>query len=261
MVKNKLSVVLATRNEEKNIGSCLESVRQLADEIIVVDEVSTDKTREIAQKYGAKVFTVKHNEIFHKTKQIALDKATGDWILQLDADEKVTRELAGEIKKVIELSGSQVTKYQNTQKSKLSKLYKLFSKHQKLIVKREGKLGTKNGEVVAYFIPRLNYFLGTPLKYAGTYPDGVIRLIKRGKARFPCKSVHELMEVDGKVTWLYNNLEHHDSPTFYRYLQRANRYTDLIAKELKKSDIPANLLFLIHYSFSKIARQADKSAR
>ena len=85
-----LSVVLATLNEEQNIGSCLESIKTIADEIIIVDESSTDKTREIAEKYGAKVIKVKHKENFHINKQKAIETATGDWILQLDADERVS---------------------------------------------------------------------------------------------------------------------------------------------------------------------------
>ena len=99
--KKKLSVVLATRNEEDNIRLCLDSVKDIADEIIVVDEQSTDKTREIAKKYGAKVIEVKHEPIFHKTKQRAIDATGGDWILQLDADERLSPELAKEIVGVI----------------------------------------------------------------------------------------------------------------------------------------------------------------
>src|SRR4030042_2191138 len=100
-MNNKLSVVLATRNEEVNLGSCLDSVKGLADEIIVVDEGSEDKTREIAEKYGAKIYLVEHEPIFHKTKEKALNLASGDWILQLDADEIVTPELAKEIKNIL----------------------------------------------------------------------------------------------------------------------------------------------------------------
>src|SRR3972149_11918966 len=94
----KLSVVLATRNEESNIGDCLEAVKGLADDIVVVDEGSEDRTREIAESYGARVFKVMHEQLFHKTKQKALDLAQGDWVLQLDADERVTPELARERK-------------------------------------------------------------------------------------------------------------------------------------------------------------------
>ena len=125
----KLSIVLATRNEEDNIGPCLKSVKGIADEIIVVDEGSTDNTRDVAKKYGAKVYKVRHEEIFHITKQKALDKAVGDWVLQLDADERVTRELAKEIQDVINLSSEKVVR----RKPKDKKKEALFRKHQRLI--------------------------------------------------------------------------------------------------------------------------------
>lgn len=99
---SRLSAVLATYNEEKNIGDCLETVRQLADEIVVVDGSSTDRTREIARKHGAKVIKTSNPLNFHINKNKAIDAASGDWILQLDADERVTPELANEIKKAIQ---------------------------------------------------------------------------------------------------------------------------------------------------------------
>lgn len=244
MKKAKLSVVLATRNEEDNIIACIQSVRSIADEIIVVDEDSDDKTCENAKKLGAKVFKVKHEEIFHKTKQKALDKASNDWIFQLDADERVTRDLAKEIKEVISMSSEQILKRKNVDIRK----ERLFQKHQKLVEQKQGALGTSTGEVVAFFVPRVNYFLSAPLIYAGVYPDGVIRLVKKGKARFPAKSVHELMEIDGEVAWLFNDLEHHDSPTLTRYLDRANRYTDLTAKEYKNKKVSVNYWNLMAYS-------------
>ncbi len=251
----KLSVVLATKNEEKNISDCLESVRKLADEIVIFDEKSTDNTTQIAQKYGAKVTVFVHKTNFHETKQKAIDEARGDWVLQLDADERVTEKLANEIRNILKASNNdlllrvirhpepvvRVEGYDN-------KKTKLFLRHQQLIEKREGKLGKAVGEVVAFFIPRSNFFLGKPLKHAGLYPDGVIRLFKRGFARLPGKSVHEIMEVDGEVGWLYNDLEHHDSPTLERYLDRMNRYTDLQAVEIRVRKVPANYLFLLLYT-------------
>lgn len=234
----KLSVVLATRNEEENIGRCLESVKAISDEIIVVDENSTDKTCEIAQKFGAKVFLEPHHEIFHITKQKAIEYATGEWILQLDADEVVTPELASEI--TATTSGSPPTNDND-----------LFKRHQSLIEKRDGTIGKKTGEVVGYFIPRRNIFLGKPLIHAGVYPDGVIRLIKNGKARFPQKSVHEQIELDGEVSWLSSDLLHYDSPTLKRYLIRLNRYTDLKAGELRDNKVPKGVisfsLYAIYY--------------
>jgi glycosyltransferase involved in cell wall biosynthesis len=98
----KLSVVLATFNEEANIAGCLETVGNIADEIIVVDGSSKDATARIAKDLGAKVTVTTNPPIFHINKQKAIDKATKDWVLQLDADERVTEELGAEIKKVIE---------------------------------------------------------------------------------------------------------------------------------------------------------------
>lgn len=237
----KLSVVYATRNEEENIARSIESVKGIAGEMIVVDENSIDKTEEIAKKLGAKVVSEPHHEIFHITKQKALDMAKGDWVLQMDADEVLTKALADDIVKVI-----------NGEKPSYdAKLNKLFLRHQKLIEERDGKVGKDEGEVVAYFIPRLNMFLGKPLIHAGVYPDPAIRLIKNGKAHFPAKSVHEIMTVEGRVSWLYTNMEHHDSPTLGRYLGRLNRYTDLQAEDLKNGEVNKNIISFLNYTVWK----------
>ncbi len=243
----KLSVVLAVRNEEENIGRCLESVKEIADEIVVVDEHSTDKTVEIANEYGAKVFLEQHHDIFHITKQKALERATGDWVLQLDADEEVTPALAKEINEVINMSNDDIKKRLDLDIRVTSRQ----KKHQRLIEARDGKIGQETGEVVAFFIPRLNIFLGRPLRYGGVYPDGVIRLVKNGKARFPQKSVHEQIQIDGEVSWLFNDLKHYDSPTMRRYLSRLNRYTDLKAKELNEDKVPKNFWSLFLYTMYK----------
>jgi len=243
----KLSVVLATRNEAENIKACLASVKNIAYEIIVVDENSTDETREIAKELGARVYKVVHEPIFHITKQKAVDYAAGDWILQLDADEKVTPKLALEIREVIKLNNKELKGRIFEDKKKLS----LFKRHQQMVEQRDGPIGKKSAEIAAFFIPRVNYFLGKPLKHAGLYPDGVIRLFKKGKAFFPAKSVHEQMEVNGEVGWLFNELEHHDSPTFKKYLTRMNRYTELTSEEFKSKDLNLNSLTLFNYSTIK----------
>lgn len=100
-----ISVVLATYNEEKNLADCLDSVRHLADEIVVVDGTSQDSTLEIAKKYNARTKVVKNLQNFHINKQKAIDMATKDWILQLDADERISDPLAAEIKSVVSDSG------------------------------------------------------------------------------------------------------------------------------------------------------------
>lgn len=232
----KLSVVLATRNEEENIERCLTSVKSIADEIIVVDEGSTDKTREIARNMGAKVYIEPHHEIFHVTKQKALDKAKGEWILQMDADEVVTPGLALEIVAVV-----------NNQSSTINH-NPLFLRHQKLIEERDGKIGKSEGEIVGYFIPRRNIFLGKPLIHGGVYPDGVIRLVKKGFAHFPQKSVHEQISLNGRVSWLSSDLLHYDSPTLKKYLMRLNRYTDLKAQDLRKFKTSKNIFGFLKFT-------------
>src|SRR3990167_8357625 len=152
MPKN-LSVVLATFNEEKNIGACIESVKDIADEIIIVDGSSTDMTREIASAFGAIVIKTTNPPIFHINKQKALEKAVGTWVLQLDADERVPQELAAEIKSVINMNNKQIEEHQNNLKN-----LKLFLKHYQIVEQRDGEIGEKEGDYVAFFIPRLNYF-------------------------------------------------------------------------------------------------------
>lgn len=245
-MKNKLSVAVATYNEGDFLEDCLKSVQQFADEIIVVDGGSTDKTVEIAKKYGAVIKITNNPEIFHINKQKAIDLTTGDWVLQLDADERVSQELSKEISKIINMENPEISEYQ---KNLLNK--KLFLRHQRLIEERDGVIGKETGDFNAFYFPRSNYFLGKFLEYGGVYPDGVIRLFKKGKAYLPCKNVHEQMVVEGQVGWFSNNLLHMADSTFKRYLMRNNRYINLLAEDLKKNKIRKNILQFINYIFIK----------
>ncbi|MCL4418208.1 MAG: glycosyltransferase family 2 protein [Actinobacteria bacterium] len=209
MKKQTLSVVVATFNEEKNLSDCLESVKDLATEIIVVDGSSTDKTVEIAKKYGAKVKIIDNPPIFHVNKQKAIDMASSDWILQLDADERVDASLSNEIK---------------------SKINDNFFR-----------------EINGYWIPRKNWFLGKFMMKGGQYPDYTLRLYRRGKGSLPQKSVHEQAIVEGKTEYLKNSLVHMADPEFKRYLVRFNRYTDLIAEELKEKKYNLNPFIAFKY--------------
>lgn len=199
----KLSVVLATHNEENNIGACLESIKCLAGEIVIVDGSSTDKTRVIGKSFGAKIFIVPNRLMFHRNKQLALEKASGEWILQLDADERVMPSLCEEIKSTI-----------NHQPS------------------------TING----YYIPRKNYFLGKWLRKGGQYPDYIIRVVRRGKAYFPCETVHEQIKVEGKVNYLKNPLIHLANANLKSYFIKAEIYTSETALKLKKEKARKNII-------------------
>lgn len=242
MSKIKISAAIATFNEEENIGDCLESVKGLVDEIIIVDGSSTDRTVEIAKEYGAKVEVTTNPAIFHINKQKSFDLAGGEWILYLDADERVSRKLAEEIKKVVVMGAGVVEEHQEKLRNR-----DLFMRHFKLLEERDGKIGTDTGDFVAFFVPRLNFFLGKFLRYGGVYPDGVIRLFKKEKAYLPCKSVHEQMVVLGRVGWLANDLIHYDSKTFERYLKRNSRYIDLLKEEFKRDHLKNNFLNTINY--------------
>ncbi len=241
----KLSLCLATHNEESNLSGCLDSVKTMVDEIIIIDGSSTDKTVEVAKKYGAQVVVTNNPPMFHINKQKALDAAKGEWILQLDADERVSLELAKEIKKVINMSQKKLEEYQKNLPNA-----KLFLRHQQIVEK-----GRYTSEVhrsyTAFYLPRLNFFLGKFLRHGGVYPDGAIRLVKIGKAHFPCKDIHEVMKVNGKIGWLQNPLLHYDSPTFKRYLERNNRYINMMVSQFKEEKLPKNLINFFNYVFVK----------
>lgn len=224
----KLSVALATYNEEDNIVACLESVNDLADEIVVVDGSSIDNTRKLAKDLGAKVIKTTNKPIFHINKNIAIDESRGEWILQLDADEIIPSDLADEIKRLISTDYLGYTGWKAKQEYPKDKQ-----------------------KPVAYWIKRKNYFLGRVLKKSGQYPDPVIRLLKKGKARLPAKDVHEQMEVDGPTAWLKHDMDHLATPTFSRYLQRENRYSSLTAQFLKERSQKVNFLSFLNFMIIK----------
>lgn len=241
---HKISVALAVFNEEANLERCLKSVESFADEIVIVDGSSTDKTVEIAKKFKAKILVKDNPPMFHINKQKAIDMCTGEWILQLDADEVVSHELAEEIKLICSISNEEIDEYQESINN-----INMLRRHQSLIDKRDGKIGDDKKDYAAFFIPRSNFFLGRYLKYGGVYPDGVIRLIKKNKAYLPCKDVHEQFKVEGRVGWLQNDLLHYDSPTFQKYIKRNNRYTTFIASQYKDEKLAKNPVVFVKYVF------------
>jgi glycosyltransferase involved in cell wall biosynthesis len=240
-VDMKLSVCIATYNEEKNIGACLKAVQGIADEIVIVDGESTDRTVEIAQSFGAKVHILPNQSMFHINKQKSFDLAKGEWILYLDADEIVPPELAREITTVTSGAHEEVNLANE----------KLFRAHMNIIAVRDGVTYTQTPPIHGYFIARKNFFLGHYLMHSGVYPDGVIRLFKRGKGYLPCKSVHEQVVIEGGVSWLREPLVHMADPTFSRYLARANRYTSLTAKELQEKKVGKDVFTTMSYMFLK----------
>lgn len=239
-----LSVAIATHNEEENIRRCLDSVKNIADEIVIVDGSSTDKTVEIAKEFDAKILVKDNPSMFHINKQKAIDLSTCDWILQLDADEVLSKSLSEEIKKITSMREQEIEEYEKSTPE-------LLLRHQRIVEKRDGPIGNSALSYSAFFIPRLNYFLGRYLRHGGVYPDGVIRLLKKREAYLPCKDVHEQYEVRGKVGWLRNDLLHFDSPTFKKYINRNNRYTSFIAGQYKDQKLSKNPIVGLEYIIIK----------
>jgi glycosyltransferase involved in cell wall biosynthesis len=192
MVCLNLSVVIITLNEEANLGRTLASVAW-ADEVIVLDSGSTDRTREIAESYGAK-FVVEPWKGFAAQKNSALEKANGDWVLSLDADEEVEPVLAEEIRRAIAAEPS----------------------------------------LAGYYIPRKNFFLGRWIRHGGFYPDRKLRLFRRGAAKFEHRLVHEDAQVDGPTANLAGHLLHRAYPTLAAYLEHMNRYSSLGAQMVER---------------------------
>ena len=187
-----LSVCIITLNEESNIGRTLESVRDLAEEIIVVDSGSTDSTVAIAQSYGAKVF-VEHWKGFARQKNSSLAKAACRWILSLDADEEVSAELRASIASLF-------------------------------------KPGQKEPELDAYAMNRRNLYMGKWIRRSGYYPDPKMRLVRRELAEFEDRAVHEDMKKLPRVGHLNGDLIHHAYPTLESFIEHANRYSSLGAE-------------------------------
>jgi glycosyltransferase involved in cell wall biosynthesis len=186
-----LSAIIITRNEAHNLHDCLQSVQGLVDEIIVVDSQSTDATVAIAQQYGAKVAQPADWPGFGPQKNHALDLATCDWVLSIDADERVTPELATEIKRVVQTGDASV----------------------------------------AYKLPRLSWYCGKFIHHAGWQPDYVLRLFKRGTAKFSDDLVHERVVTELPVHALRNHLLHYSYLNFSQVLSKVDAYSSASAKQ------------------------------
>ena len=185
MMPVTLSVTIITLNEEANIRRTLESVRWV-DEIIVLDSGSTDGTVAICREYTDKVFPQAWLG-YSAQKNAAIDRATGAWVLSLDADEPVEPALAEEIRAII----------------------------------------VSAGVCDGYRIPRKTFFLGKRIIHGGWYPDYNLRLFKRGKGRFEERAVHEAVRVNGTVGRTKNAILHYAYPDLASYVSTINRYSTL----------------------------------
>lgn len=194
--KLKLSVVISAYNEENKIEECLKSIK-FADEIVFVDNFSTDKTIEIAKRYDSRIISVENNLMLNVNKNLGFSKAKGEWILSLDADERVTEELADEIKSIINSSENSVS---------------------------------------GYWIPRKNILFGKWIQGEMWWPDYQLRLFKNGKGKFPEQHVHEYVQVEGETKKLTSCLVHENYSSIAQYLNKMDKiYTESEVEKIIKS--------------------------
>lgn len=202
--KPTLSVVLIVMNESNSLRECLDTVSSLADEIIVVDSGSDDNTREIASEYTDKVFIESEWQGFGIQRQRAQRHASGDWVFMLDADERVTPELAAQIRQVV----------------------------------------SDNNRECVFAVPRLSYVFGRYIRHSGWYPDYVVRLYPRDRAAYDASRVHEKLAYPGEMAErkLSGDLLHYTYRDLEHYLVKSARYAAEWARQRKERGKRSSLL-------------------
>lgn len=186
----EISAVIITLNEEQHLARALESL-SVADEVLVVDSGSTDRTQEIASRYGARVLPHEW-EGYARQKNYAASQAKHPWVLSIDADEVLTPALAAEIEQI----------------------------------KREGP-----GDSAGFLMPRMARYQGRWIRHSGWYPDFKVRLYDRRRGRWVGDYVHEHVELDGPTRKLRGDLQHFTCDSFHEHLHTLDRYTTLAAQE------------------------------
>lgn len=201
----KISATIITFNEEKVVEKCIKALKNIVDEIIVVDSFSTDNTVVIADKHGAKVFKNKFLG-YSSQKKFAISKTSYDWILSIDADEEINKDLATSIS----LVKSQQNHYD------------------------------------AYFIKRKNMFQGKFLNFSGLQGEKLVRLFNKKKCFFSDREIHEVVQgYDNPHTIKKGFIIHHTYKDVYDRISIMNKYSEMMANEYHKENKKSNLSIVI----------------
>ncbi len=206
-----LSVIVLTRNVEKHIHDCLASVRDFADELLVLDDGSTDRTVQIAHEMGARVEYRKLDN-FPAQRNAAIELARGDWIFFIDADERATPAVGQEIREKIQIRD---TRYE-------------IRDSESATLAPDASAGICNLEsaIAGFWIPRRNIIFGKEIRHTGWSPDYQPRVLRKGHARFdPAREVHELVLWDGEVGYLREPLIHYNYETLAQFRAKQIWYT------------------------------------
>lgn len=197
----KLSVIVLTLNEEKHLSACLESVRAFADELVVFDSGSTDRTLEIARAEKARIETRVFDN-YPKQRNAALDAARGDWIFFIDADERADAGVGAELRAEI------------------------------------ARVKRSESDTALFWIPRKNYIFGKWIQHTGWSPDYQPRVLRKGRALFdPARPVHELVISQGGELFLQQPLVHYNYETLAQFRAKQARYTKFEAQEMVSQNI------------------------
>lgn len=192
-----ISVVVSAWNEEEKLARCLSSVKW-ATEIIVVDNSSTDATARVAKKFTQHVYKRPNHPMLNVNKNFGFEKATSDWLLSLDADEEIPPELGSEIQSVIRGDTS---------------------------------------PYVGYWLPRKNIIFGKWIEHGLWWPDKQLRLFRRGKGKFPCKHVHEYLEVEGQTADLKHPFVHYNYESISQFVRKMDTlYTESEVQKLIRTE-------------------------
>lgn len=202
-----ISVIMVVRNEEKQIRECLETVSWV-DEIVIIDQSSTDSTVKIAKEFTDKIFITTDKGYCEPDRNFAIEKASGTWIFYIDADERVSPELKNEILSIVKQDNGTVPKMD------CPKI------------------------IQAYYVKRRNYFLGRWIKTCGWYPSFVLRLFKKNEVKFPSE-IHQVPLHKEEYGYLKNDILHYSYNSISEYFEKFNRYTTQIAKDEFKKGIRA----------------------
>ncbi len=190
----EISFCIITQDEEENMESLLNNIKSVADEIIIVDSGSKDKTVEISERMGAKVFF--NNWIDYSTqKNFAISRAKKDWVFVMDADERLSEVLIDSIKKL----------------------------------KEKNKI-----DVEGFIINRKSYYLGKFINHSGWYPDAKVRLFKKGSGSFYGKYVHEGFRFNGNSEKIEGDVIHYSYKNLNDHIERIRKYSFLSAKRMKE---------------------------
>lgn len=213
-----LSAILIVKDEERDLPGCLDSLKGLvAETVVVVDTLTADRTEAAAKAAGAKVLRRVFDD-YARQRQASLDAATGEWCLWIDADERVTPELAAQVKNSLK----------------------------------------EPGGAVAFHIPFEVRFLGKTLRWGGLGGEEHVRLFKRAKARFTGGALHEGLEVTGPVGRLSAPMTHEPYRDLSDYLEKLDRYTTLAAEKRFAAGKRANVLHHLLLPWEFFARAALK---